>query len=217
MTQTATPHTISSATPKGRWLLPLLLAGPLLNLASELIAPREPEGKSEAQEVDFLLANADRFTASWVVGLVAAAALATAYVLTAGRIDGRGRRIAAVAAVLGVLGAVGLAGHYASMLTTLDIALHDSSLSSAVAAAEEGRAAMATLPLVILGLNLAVVLVCVAAFRARLVPGWVIAVGALAFLADWSPTSWNTVMHAAFAATAFAFIALGLRARSAQG
>lgn len=204
------------AATQSRWpFLPLtgtvIVAGPLLTLVSELIAPRESEGKSDAQEVRFLVDNADRLTFSWIVGLVAAAALAAGYVLIATRLAGRGRIVGRVAATLGVLGAIGLAGHYAVSLATLDVALEDSTLSAAVAAAEGGRAAIATLPLVVLGLNLAIMLICVAAYRARLVPGWVVALGVLALVGDFSPTNYNTVLHAIFATVALAFISGGIR------
>ena len=88
----------------------LLLAGPLLEMTSELIAPREPAGLSQAGDVRFLLEHASRLTASWVVGSFAAAALAAAYVVVAQHLLGRGRIVGAVAATLGVLGAVGLGG-----------------------------------------------------------------------------------------------------------
>lgn len=190
--------------------LPLaVVAAPLLVLASELIAPREPEGKSPTEEVAFLLDNSTRLTVSWVIGMVAAAALAAAYVVVAGRLPRRGRRVGRVAATLGVLGAAGLAAHYGSLLTTLDVALHDSSLSGAIVAVEDGRAAMAALPPVILGFNLAIVLLSVAAFRAGWVPAWGIGLGAAALVADFSPTAWNTALHALFAAALFAAIALG--------
>lgn len=204
------------STTLSRWpFLPItgavIVAGPLLTLVSELIAPREAEGKSDAEDVRFLLDNADRLTFSWIVGLIAAAALAAGYVLIASRLAGRGRIVGRVAASFGVLGAIGLAGHYAVSLATLDVALEDSTLSAAVAAAENGRAALATIPLVVLGLNLAIMLICVAAYRARLVPGWVVALGVLAFAGDFSPTNYNTVLHAIFATMAFAVISAGIR------
>src|SRR5947207_3170342 len=82
----------------------LLLAGPLLELTSELIAPREPEGLSDSGDVQFLLDHARQLTTSWVVGIFAAAALAAAYVVVADRLVGRGRIVGTVAAALGVLG-----------------------------------------------------------------------------------------------------------------
>lgn len=209
-------QTIDRSATLSRWpFLPItgavIVAGPLLTLVSELIAPREPEGKSDAEEVRFLVDNADRLTISWILGLVAAAALAAGYVLIASRLAGRGRIVGRVAASLGVLGAIGLAGHYGASLATLDVALEDSTLTAAVAAAENGRAAIATIPLVVLGLNLAIMLICVAAYRARLVPGWVVVLGVLAFVGDFSPTSYNTVLHATFATVAFALISAGIR------
>ena len=189
----------------------LAIAAPVLTLVSELLAPREPSGKSATEEVAFLVDNAGRLTASWVVGMAAAAALVAAYVLVADRLTGRGRIVGRVAATLGALGGAGLAGHYASMLTTLDVALHDSGLSSAVAAAEDGRAAIATVPLVVIGLNLAIILISIAAYRAGWVPAWGIGLGVAAFLGDFSPTSYNTVLHSVFATALFVLVVRGSR------
>lgn len=213
MTHTIVPAAATRGQTSSTAVRILLVSGPLLTLVSELIAPREPEGKSDAQEVRFLVDNADRLTASWVVGMFAAAALATGYVVMASSLRSRGRIVGRIAAVLGVLGAIGLAGHYVASLATLDLALHDSRLSGAVAAMEDGRAAIATIPLVVLGLNLAVVLITIAAFRAGWVPAWVIALGALALFGDFSPTNYNTVLHAVFASVAFLFIARGMQSR----
>jgi hypothetical protein len=161
--------------------------------------------------VTFLVDNAARLTVSWVVGLAAAAALVAAYVLIADRLTGRGRIVGRVAATLGALGGAGLAGHYGSLLTALDVALHDSSLSSAVAAAEDGRAAIATVPLVVIGLNLAIILISVAAYRVGWVPAWGIGLGVAAFLGDFSPTNYNTVLHSVFATALFVLIVRGSR------
>ncbi len=76
---------------------------------------------------------------------------------------------------------------------------------------ESGRAAFATFPFVVFGLNLAIILISIAAARAGLVPRWVIALGVLAFLGDFSLTNYNTVIHAVFATLVFGFIASGLR------
>lgn len=215
MTQTASPPR-SALTPS---LSPggavLLLAGPLLALCSELIAPREPNGMSKSEDLRFLADHSGRLTASWVVGLVATAALATAYVMVAQRLTGRGRIVGTTAAVFGVLGAVSLAGHYAVSLAALDVAMKDAAFVDAVAAIEDGRATMATIPFVVLGLNLAIVLVAIAGARAGWVPRSVIALGVLALMGDLSPTNYNTVIHDVFAALVFGFIAAGLRQPSA--
>jgi hypothetical protein len=194
-----------------------VVAAPLLTLTSELLAPREPEGKTAGEEVAFLVDHAARLTASWMLGMVAAAALVAAYVVLADRLVGRGRLVGRIAAVLGALGGVGLAAHYGSMLTTLDVALHDSSLSSAIAAAEDGRAAIATIPLVVLGLNLAIVLISIAAYRAGWVPAWGIGLGVAALVGDFSPTSYNTVLHAVFATALFVLVVRGSQRRTATG
>ncbi len=217
MTQTLTPPSTTPTATFSAAARILLVAGPLLVLVSELVAPREPEKLSEDEGIRFLIANADRLTASWVLGMLAAAVLAAAYVVIASRMGGRGRVVGRVAAVLGTTGAIGLAGHYAASLVTLDVALHDSTLVGAVEAAEDGRAALTTIPLVVLGLNLAVVLVCVAAVRAGWVPTWVIALGVLAMVGDFSPTNYNTILHAVFASVAFLFIASGTSVRGFRG
>jgi hypothetical protein len=191
----------------------VLLAAPLLVLVSELIAPREPEGLSAAQQIRFLSDHSNRLTVSWLVAMVAAGALAAAYVLVATRLTGRGRIVGRVAAVTGVLGAIGLAGHVVTSLATLDIALDDPTATAAVTAATEGRAAIAVIPLVVLGLNLAVVLLGVAVHRAGLAPVWAIVLGVLAFLGDFSPTNYNTVLHALFATGLFGLVAAGLTRR----
>jgi len=203
--ESPTRRTTSAAVPG------LIVAAPLLVLVSELIAPREPEGKTPAQEVGFLVDNADRLTASWVLGMVAATALVAAYAVLAVRLTTRGRVVGRVAATLGALGGAGLAAHYGAQLAVLDVALHDSGLASAIDAAEGGRAALATIPPVVLGLNLAVILISVAAYRAGWVPAWGIALGVAAFLGDFSPTSYNTVIHAAFASALFVLIVRGSR------
>ncbi len=212
MTAIVAPH---DAAPAVRSLstagVALLLAGPLLELTSELIAPREPEGLSDAGDVHFLLEHAGRLTTSWAVGIAAAAALAAAYVVVAERLVGRGRLVGTVAAALGVLGAISLGGHMAVSLASLDVATEGGSVVAAVHAMESGRAALATFPFLVFGLNLAIILISVAAARAGLAPRWVIVLGVLAFLGDFSPTSYNTVIHAVFATLVFGFIASGLR------
>lgn len=189
----------------------VVLAAPVLLLGSELIAPREPSGMSDADQVAFLTAHADRLTLSWAVGLAAAAALATAYVLIVGRLRGRGLVVGRCAGVLGVLGAASLAAHMGASLAMLDVALSDSRLTDAVAAVGDGRAVLVTLPFVILGLNLAIVLLAVAAVRAGWAPWWIVIAAVGAFVGDWSGTNYNTVIHAALATVVLGLVAVRLR------
>jgi hypothetical protein len=191
-------------------LLPVLVvAAPVLELISELVAPREPGGLDDAGTVAFLRDNAGRLTASWLIGLLAAAAIGTAYVVIACRLTGRGRIVGRVAAVLGVLGAGGLAAHMGISLGALDLALSDPGLGGAIDTLDGGRAALATIPTVVLGLNLAIVLVSVAGARAGWIPRWGILLGVAALVGDFSPTSYNTVIHACFAAALFALMVRG--------
>lgn len=181
----------------------VVIAAPLLVLASELVAPREPADESPAADATFLLDHADRFVVSWGIGLLAAAALAAAYLLVVRHLDGRGRTPARVAAVLGVIGAVGLAGHMAVSLAVRDILVADPSAAAAADDAFNGLSAVLTILPVIVGLNLAVLLLSIAVHRAGWAGRWVIVAGALALLADFGPTSYNTVAHAALALGVF--------------
>jgi hypothetical protein len=193
----------------------VVVAAPLLLLAAELVAPREPADLSDSDYVGFLVGNADRLTASWALGIAAAAALATAYVVVVGRLRGRGAVVGRVAGVVGVLGAASLAAHQGASLAALDVALEDSGLAGAVAAIGDGRSAMVPMPFVIIGLNLAVILLAVATTRAGWTPWWAIGAAVLAFVGDWSPTNYNTVIHAAFATVVFGLIAVHLRSGDA--
>ena len=65
----------------------------------------------------------------------------------------------------------------------------------------------------VLGLNLAIVLISIAAYRAGWVPVWGIGLGVAALVGDFSPTSYNTVLHAVFATALFALIVRGSQQR----
>lgn len=202
------PGAASTSTPSRRAAAAVVVAGPLLVLLSELLAPREPDGRSPAESAALLLSNDGRFAASWSVGLAAAAFLSAGYVVAAGRVRGRGAAVARVAGVLGVLGATGLAGHMAVSLAGRDILLGDPGAVGAADAVFNGLSAVTTVLPVVLGLNLAVLLLAVAAFRARWAGWWIVGLGALALVADFSPTSYNTILHEVFALPVFVAVAL---------
>jgi hypothetical protein len=214
MTGLTTTPARGSTTPAAPGLGPvaaaLVVAAPVTLLVSELTAPRETSDLSEAQDLAFLLGNDDRLTASWLVGLVVAGLLATAYVLVVSGLRDRGRVVGRVAGVLGVAGAVGLAGHYAISLASLDLAQHGGS-AQLVATLEDGTGAVATVLPVILGANLGIVLLSTAVVRAGWAPRWMVGVGLLALVADFSPTSWNTVLHAVCATVVMAGTVIGMR------
>ncbi len=217
-TSTSTPTPVAVTAPGsglGRAAAVLVLTAPVGLLISEVVAPRETPDLSEAQDLAFLLDNDARLTASWLLGLVVAGLLATAYVLVVSRIRGRGAVVGRVAGVLGVSGAVGLAGHYAISLASLDVAQHGAAAST-VGAMEDGTGAVATLLPLIIGANLAIICLAVAATRAGWTHWWVIVAGILALVADFSPTSWNTALHAVFATAVFAAVVTGLRSASAR-
>lgn len=197
----------SPVTPGSPAAATVVIGGPLLVLASELIAAREPADQSAAADAAFLLDHADRFAASWAVGLLAAALLGAGYVIAAHHIRGRGGVVARAAAVLGAVGAAGLAGHMAVSLAVRDLLVADPGASQAADDAFNGLSSLVTVLPVIVGLNLAVLLLSVAAFRAGWAGWWVVAAGALALVADFGPTAYNTVAHAAFALPVFAVVA----------
>ena len=185
----------------------LLMGGPVLVFLSEVIAPRHPDDLSPAQDAAFIVGNSDRLLVSWLVGLVAAAVLAAAFVLVSTRLRGRGRIVGRVSAVLGVAGAVGLGGHMANELLVRDLMLQDAGVAATIAEAEFGVAAVSTVFPVIFGITFGLILIAVAAFRAGWVGWWVIVVAVLAFVADWSPTAWATTLFAAMATVVLGAIA----------
>lgn len=128
--------------------------------------------------------------------------------LIATRIQGRGRIVARVSAVLGVAGAIGLAGHSAASLLVRDLLLQDVSLAGVIDEAEFGIAAMSSVFPVIFGLNLGIVLLAVATTRAGWTTWPLVVVAVLALVADFSPTNWNTVLHAALASVVLGVIAV---------
>jgi hypothetical protein len=202
MTATSSPSTRTAPAAVTPTLGPLarvvVVAAPVLLLASELLAPRETSDLSAEEDLAFLLAHESRLAASWVLGLVVAGLLAAAYVLLVSRIRGRGSVVGRVAGVLGVAGAVGLAGHYAISLAMLDLA-------------QDATSAFLTVLPVIVGANLGIILLAVAVVRAGWAPRWVIAAGVLALVADFAPTTYNTVLHAVLAIAVFAAAAVGAR------
>ena len=188
------------------------MSGPLLVLASELIAPRQPDGLSPAEGAAWVTEHSGRFAASLLVGLAAAAALGAMFVLLGTRAQGRGRRPGRAAAVLGALGAVGLASHMAIELFIRDLLLENPEAAGAVdAAANNGLAAVASILPLILGVTIGLILLAVSAYRAGWVRGWVVGAAVLALLADFSPTSWNTVLFAALASVVVGAVTTGLR------
>jgi hypothetical protein len=210
VTISTAPHSAPTHTDRRpRFAAALVVSAPLLVLLSELVAPREPGGQSAADYARFLVDHSGRFTISWVLGMLAGAALATAYVVLSTRLTGRGRIVGRVAAALGVLGAVALAVHEGVMLAGLDLVLADAESGKALDIMDNGRLAVATIPPVVLGLNLAVVLISIAAVRAGWAPRWAIALGVAALIGDFSPTNFNTVIHACFATALFAVIVRG--------
>lgn len=188
------------------------LSAPLLVLTSELIAPRQPDGMTAAETAAWVTEHSGRLAASLLVGLVAAAALGAMFVLLGTRAQERGRRPGRVAAALGSFGGVGLAAHMAIELFIRDLVLADPGTATAVdEAANNGVAAIASVVPLVLGVTVGLILLAVSALRAGWVRGWVVGVAVLALVADFSPTSWNTVLFAALASVVVGAVIAGLR------
>ncbi len=193
----------------------LVLAGPALLLASELAAVRWPGGLSPREQGAFLLAHVDRFTLSYLLGMLAAAGLVGGYVVAAGALTGRGAGLARAAAVAGVLGSLGLVGHMTLGLAKRDLLVADPSAWAAAEDADGGLAAVVTLVPTILGPELGIVLLGFALWRGRWAGRGVAAVAVVAVLADLSGTSYNTVIYAVCALAVFGVVARGLAGQGA--
>lgn len=210
------PHSSATgrSTTGARAAAALVLGAPALVLVSELVAPRETDGLSPAAQATLLLDNSGRFAVSWTIGLLAAAMLGAGYCIAATRLTGRGRIVGRFAAGLGVLGAAGLAGHMSVSLAVRDLLLDDSGATAAADAAFNGLSAVVTVAPVVIGLNLAVLLLSIAAYHAGWAGWWVIVAGSLALVADFTPTTYNTILHAVFATSVFAAVAAHVAAPS---
>ena len=190
-------------TPGGQVVLQAV--GPLLLMASELIAPRRPGDLDAAGEAAFTLAHTGRLTISSVVAVLAAAALVTAFVRLPRLLQTRGRGLALAAATAGAVGATGLAAYHGAALLALDVLRADPTTATAVDAAfTQGVVGPVTLLPVILLVPLAVLLAAGAARRGRAAGWWVVVVGVVAVGFDYSGLSLATAGFAALAAVVLA-------------
>lgn len=191
-------RTLDAARPLARAQAPrpgvlvLVLGGPVLVLAAEIVAPSRPPDPTPAQDAAFVVAHSERLLWSGLLGLLAGAVLAAGVVVLATRFRGRGRAWARTAAGLVAVGAAGLTGHAATELLIRDLYLAEAGVAAAVLEAEGGVAVVATVLPMVVGVPLGVVLMAVAGVRSGRVRWWVVAVSVLAFVVDWSGTRWAT-------------------------
>lgn len=194
----ATTGPNASAVPSPHLLV--VASGLALLLASELVAPRMPDGLSAKESAALVIGHADRFLWSYLLGLLAAAGLVALFLLVGTTVRGRGAGLARVSTVLGTLGGIGLAGHMSGALLARDLLLADAGTAGVVnEAAYSGVSTIATLLPLVVGLDLGFVLLVGALVRAGRLPAWAVAAAVLALVADFSPTSWNTVLFSAIA------------------
>lgn len=176
----------------------VVTSGLALVLVSELVAPRMPDGLSAQESAALVIGHSDRFLWSYLIGLLAAAGLVAMFLLVGTSVRGRGAALARVSTVLGTFGGIGLAGHMAGALLARDLLLADAGAAGLVdEAANSGMGTVATLLPLVVGLDLGFVLLVAALARAGRLPAWTVVVAVLALVADFSPTSWNTVIFSA--------------------
>ncbi|WP_157577673.1 hypothetical protein [Phycicoccus jejuensis] len=183
-----------------------VLAGPVLVLVSELVAPRFPDGLDATGEAAFLLAHTGRFTASGLLGALAGMLLVAGFTLVGAGAHGRGRRTLRTASVLGALGGLGLVMHHTLTLTLTEV-LSGGVPATALERLEEGPTAAVSILALLLGVSLAVLLLAAGvarAGRAGRAGWWLVAPAVLAVAADFSPSAWNTVGWAVLAMPVFA-------------
>lgn len=183
----------------------LQAAGPLLLLASELVAPRRPGDLDAAGEAAFTLAHAGRLSLSSVLAVVAAALLAAAFVRLPRLLPGRGVGLARAAAATGALGSVGLAAYHGAALLAVDLVQADPGTAAALDVAfTDGLVGLATLLPVIVLVPVAVLLAGGAARRARRAGWWVVAVAVVAVVVDYSGLGLATAGFAVLAGVVLA-------------
>ena len=90
-----------------RWTATALVAGPALFLVDNLLHPKEYARGNEAEQVAEIAANADRWQAAHVLGLVALVVITGAILGLAFLVRRRQPRLGLVAGALGVAGMVG--------------------------------------------------------------------------------------------------------------
>ncbi len=187
----------------------LLVAGPLLVGASELVEPRFPDGVGATAEAAFLHEHAGRFTLGSLVGILAGAVLVVGFTLVAARLagEGRGSRLLRAGGVLGAVGGVGVSMHHTLTLAIVEV-LGAGVPAATVSSVGEGPSAAVSILALLVGMTLGLLLVAGGAVRSGRGGWWILALAVVAVVADFSPSSWNTVGWAALALPVVAVLAL---------
>ncbi len=189
-----------------------LVAAPLLVLASELAAPREPDGLSDRAEAAFLVDHSQRLLVSGLFGLLAGTAQTAAFLVVALTPWERGRSALRVAAFPGIAGGVGLVMHMTALLAGRDILLDDPASYATVHALDSGTNTLIALLALVVGINLAMIVLAAGAKRAGLAGWWVVAAAVLGLVADFWDTSYNTIGWSLFATAVMVPVARGAAA-----
>ena len=188
----------------------LLASGPLLIFISELVSPPWPDGADAATQASFVLANADRLLPSHLLSLIGGALLAAAFVRAPGLLLSRGRTLARIAAWIGAAGATGLVAYQGSSILVLNALQADVAVANGVHQAfMTGFVFPLLMVPVIIGVPVGILLLAIAALRARLVRVWVVIVAGVALLSDYAPPPFDIGAFSALAAVVLAAIGLG--------
>ncbi len=187
----------------------LLLAGPLLVAASELVEPRFPDGVDATAEATFLHEHAGRFILGSLVGVLAGAVLVVGFTLVAARLagEGRGSRLLRAGGVLGAIGGVGVSMHHTLTLALVEV-LGAGVPARTVSGLGEGPSAAVSILALLVGMTLGLLLVAAGAARSGRGGWWVLVLAVLAVVTDFSPSAWNTVGWAALALPVVGVLAL---------
>jgi hypothetical protein len=200
-------RTLPSATRRwaGALSLPLFFVA---MIGSTLSDPVADETGSPAEQLHQAAAHLGRLHTAFLFELLSAVLFLAATMAIVGAVRARGSGLANAGAVLGVLGGVGLA-----MIGTGHVFLHAiaaSGTSDGVDILTARDAAAGPLPLLFFAAPFAIVLLCVAAFRAGLVP-WsqLVVVGAFLLL-EYVPSPLGEVPSLVAGLVAYAWVAVAL-------
>lgn len=203
------PIDASLPSPTRRWAGALSL--PLVFLAligATLADPIDDEGSSAGAQLRAAAAALPRLRVTFLLELLAAVLFLAAVMAVAGAVRRRGSAVANAGVVLGVLGGVGLA--MISVAHVFLYALADSGVSGGAAVLDARDRAAGALPVLFFAAPLAVVVLCVAAWRGGLAP-WPLLVVAGAFLVlEFVPTPVGELPALVVGLVAYGWVGLGL-------
>lgn len=194
-----------------RLLAAALVTAPVLLLVSELIVPRD-NTENPAEELALIADHGGAFLAADLMYFASMVLFAVGVRGVLGLVTGRGRTFVRVAGSMVFLGAIALTAHAMLLLAVRDLALAPDrpAMAAANGVISEGVAAIVLLVLHLFAFDLGLTLFTIAAWRARLIPGWAAPLGFLCLAGDFSPGSYNGVLLGLAATASCAVLAAGV-------